>query len=93
MEIIMENRFNSPEERQKIISALVTGPTKITFLKKDGTERVMNCTLKSDLTEDYEKKTDRVKESNPDVCPVFDLDLKAWRSFRFDSVRAVEFGL
>ena len=89
----MENRFNRPEEREKIINALSAGPTKITFVKKDGTERIMNCTLKSNLTEVYEKKTDRVKESNPDICPVFDLDLKAWRSFRFDSVRAVEYDL
>lgn len=77
--------------RDWIKSHLNYGPVSVTFVKKDGTERVMNCTLKSDLTKDYEKKTDRVKTVNEETCPVFDLEKQEWRSFRFDTVTKVEF--
>ncbi len=87
----MSSHVDTPEGRKWIVDMLRMGPVKITFIKKDGTERLMNCTLKSDLTENYEKKTDRVKESNPDVCPVFDIEAKGWRSFRYDSIKIVEF--
>ena len=87
------NEFNTDVGRDWIVSHLKLGPVQVTFTKKDGSERVMTCTLKSDLTEEYEKKTEKVKQANPDVCPVFDLDVKAWRSFRFDSVKGVNFNL
>lgn len=89
----MASKVDTPEGRQWLIDMLKVGPARVIFTKKDGTERVMNCTLKSELTENYEKKTERVKEQNPDVCAVYDLDVKGWRSFRFDSITAVEFDL
>lgn len=76
--------------RKWLKSHLVYGPVTVYFTKKDGTERKMICTLKSDLTQNYEKKTDRVKTVNEETCPVFDLDKQEWRSFRFDSVTKVE---
>lgn len=65
----------------------------VKFNKKDGTEREMKCTLKSDEVIAYEKKTER--KANPDTCFVFDVEKKEWRSFRYDSVTRVsfEFGL
>jgi len=94
----MEPRLykNWSEEERKIFrdwikSHLIYGPVSVTFVKKDGTERVMKCTLKSDLVKDYEKKTDKVKTVSEETCPVFDLDKQEWRSFRFDSVTKVEF--
>ena len=89
----MASEIDTPEGRKWVVSMLKMGPVEITFTKKDGSERVMNCTLKEDLTESYEKKTDKVKESNPDICPVYDLDIKGWRSFRYDSVKQVKFEL
>ena len=86
----MSSHVDTPEGREWINNMLRMGPVKVTFTKKDGSERLMNCTLKSDLTESYEKKTDKVKDPNPEVCPVFDLEAKSWRSFRYDSVKAVE---
>lgn len=79
--------------RDWIKSVLLTNTAKITFIKKDGTERVMFCTLKEDLVEYQDKKTDRQKEPNQDVLPVYDLDAKGWRSFRIDSVKGIEFTL
>jgi hypothetical protein len=59
----------------------------VTFTKVDGTERVMNCTLRSDIVTPYEKKTDRVKAANSDIVTVWDIDKEAWRSFNYDSVK------
>lgn len=67
------------------------GPVTVYFLKKDGTERKMRCTLKPEEVKEYEKKTDRVKTVNEETCPVFDLEKQEWRSFRFDAVTKVEF--
>lgn len=63
---------------------------KVTFIKKDGTTRVMKCTLKEDDIIKYETKTDVIKEQNKEVLPVFDLEKQEWRSFRYDSVIEVE---
>ena len=65
----------------------------VTFTKKDGSERVMNCTLREDLLpkkvvkEGEEKK---VRKVNENVVPVYDLDAKAFRSFRLDSIKNIE---
>jgi hypothetical protein len=86
------------EEERKVFrdwvkSHLVYGPVTVYFVKKDGTERKMICTLKSDLVEEYEKKTDRTKTLSEETCPVFDLEKQEWRSFRFDAVTKVEFSI
>ena len=89
----MASKVDTPEGRQWLVDMLRVGPVRITFTKKDGSERIMSCTLNPELTESYEKKTERTKEQNVDVCPVFDLEAKGWRSFRYDSVKTVEFDL
>jgi len=65
----------------------------VTFTKVDGTERVMNCTLKPELLPEAkplaEGKTPR-KESTTSIR-VFDNDLKEWRSFTTKNVTRVEF--
>lgn len=66
---------------------------KVTFTKIDGTEREMRCTLREDLIQSTEKKTEKVKKENLEVMAVWDLDKKAWRSFRLDSVKQVTFEL
>lgn len=67
------------------------GPTTVTFTKKDGTERTMNCTLKEDLLPKSiaESKT---KKSNESIA-VFDLEKNEWRAFRWDSIKTVSFTL
>jgi hypothetical protein len=49
----------------------------------------MKCTLKEDLVVHYEKKTDRKKEANTEIVPVFDLEKNEWRSFKVDSVLSI----
>lgn len=87
----------SPEEKETfrnwLKDHLKAGKVSVTFKKKDETLRVMNCTLSSELAQDYEKKTDRRKEVNEEVCPVFDLDKNEWRSFRYDTITEVRLSL
>lgn len=87
----MSNPFATKEEKDWIRSILLEGPMEIVFTKKDGTERTMKCTLNPSLVTPYEKKSDKQKTVNEDVLPVFDLDKKEWRSFRFDSIISTQF--
>ena len=72
---------------------LHAGPVSVSFIKKDGSERTMLCTLQEDKVVYGEKKTDRVKTVSQETLPVFDLNKNEWRSFRLDHVTKVEFDL
>jgi len=67
----------------------------VTFTKQDGTERVMNCTLKPELLPEakplQEGKTPR-KESTTSIR-VYDLEKQEWRSFTTKNVTRVEFSI
>lgn len=68
--------------------ALYERVLEVTFTKKDGTERVMKCTLRPDLLPpqtDLEEQVEK-RQPNPDVIAVWDLEVQGWRSFRFDSI-------
>ena len=77
------------EFREFLKRELIKGIVEVTFTKKDGTQRVMNCTLKEGVVVPYEKKTDKVKETHIDICPVFDTDKQEWRSFKYDAITKV----
>lgn len=74
---------------------LKMGPVTVTFTKKDGTDRVMKCTLEPTTLEPTalppveikENKVERKKSENS--IAVYDLDVKGWRSFTFKSVKNV----
>ena len=85
-------------------SCLSFGRVTVTFTKKDGTERVMECTtapslVPVDLTEQVHytntdnpidfPKPKKERKVNEDVCPVYDLEAKHWKSFRWDSIKQV----
>jgi hypothetical protein len=64
----------------------------ITFTKKDGTERVMRCTLdpaKLPVQEITETNTNR--KVSTETMAVFDIDAQGWRSFTKKSVKCVDF--
>lgn len=74
--------------KEAILRSLHLGVVQITFTKKDGTERVMECTLKEDMLPpqvDIEEAIQK-KKPNPDVLAVWDVEKEGWRSFRWDSV-------
>jgi hypothetical protein len=75
-------------QNEYLKQALFDDVVEVLFVKKDGTERRMVCTLKpnllpaqTDLEEAVQKKT-----PNPEVLAVWDLENQGWRSFRYDSV-------
>jgi hypothetical protein len=75
-------------QNEYLKGVLQTGIANVTFVKKDGSERKLLCTLlpselpaQTDLEEAVQKKT-----PNPEVLAVWDLENKGWRSFRYDSV-------
>lgn len=74
-----------------LISRLKKEKAKIIFIKADGTERIMECTLmKSFLPEqiDIEEYVSE-RNTNEDVIAVWDLEKKDWRSFRLDRVESI----
>lgn len=85
--------FNDSDSKDWLRNRLRDGPVEVTFVKKNGEERVLNCTLKSDVVPLYEKKTDKEKAKNDDVLSVWDLDINEWRSFRFDSIKRIQFDM
>ena len=77
-------------QRKLLRDALHAGAVSVVFEKRDGTLRTMRCTLDDQQVVPYEPKGSSVsKVANDDVCPVWDLELSAWRSFRFDSVKEI----
>lgn len=76
--------------RKWLISLLEKSIVEVTFTKKDGTERIMKCTLQ----EDYLPETlGSERKKNEDALAVFDLDVENWRSFRWDSIKQVNFSI
>ena len=75
-----------------IKGVLSTSVPTITFVKKDGTERVMKCTLRSDLLPAQEIKEDATpRKQNDAIMAVYDVEANGWRSFTIRSVKRVEF--
>ena len=88
---------NNPVGQDWVKSILRDSEVSVTFTKKDGTVRVMKCTLNEDLIPQVEVQgagtVKQTKVPNPDVQPVFDTEAQHWKSFRWDSVKSVEFTL
>lgn len=65
---------------------------KVTFIKQDGTERVMNCTLNEAILPKREVKENTTpRKQSTTSLPVYDLDKKEWRSFTIRSVKEFTF--
>ncbi len=78
--------------REWLKDLLQTRPeVEVAFTKKDGTERVMKCTLHPDILPKQEVKENdnKTRVPNESVLPVYDLEVKGWRSFTVNSVREV----
>ena len=73
---------------------LQIGEVTVTFTKKDGTERVMRCTLKADQLPPVELKENKKERKQPtDSLAVYDLEAKGWRSFVIKSIKRVNITL
>ena len=75
--------------KSNIMNMLSKGVVSIKFIKTDGSERDMKCTLMEEIIKPHEKKTDREKKQNENVISVWDVDKEGWRSFRLDSIISI----
>ena len=79
--------------REQYKNDLRSGICEVTFTKKDGTERVMRCTLAQAYlpAREYEKTdeaaTTTTRKINPNTLHVWDMDKTSWRAFNLDSVK------
>lgn len=70
---------------------LHVNPVTVTFTKKDGTERVMRCTLQPELLPKIEIKEDaKPRKESTTSMRVFDLDKSEWRSFTIKNVKHIQ---
>jgi len=88
METIFSGDTKAAKKGRKWLAGMLEqSVVEVTFTKKDGTERVMNCTL----LEDYLPETTGAgRSAGSDALAVYDVDADGWRSFRWDSIKAVK---
>lgn len=78
--------------KEEIIEQLRNNVCKVGFTKVNGEYREMTCTLKADIVPAYERKTPVITEASEKekaTVSVWDVDKKAWRSFRVESVKTI----
>ena len=88
--------------RDWVRSLLQKQPITVTFVKADGTDREMRCTLNPEelpavvpigpvdgiVTESKKPRKDP-KDPDPAVIKVYDLEARSWRSFRMDRLKKI----
>jgi hypothetical protein len=82
-------------QKLQIMSGLQSGVIEVKFVKKDGTDRTMLCTLNDKYlpqSEEIDEETAKRNKSEEYVA-VWDLDKEGWRSFRFNSVTGYTIGV
>jgi len=89
----MQNVFSGDSKdakkgRKWLTKLLQDSVVEVTFTKKDGSERIMKCTLKEEYLPEI---VGAERKKNEESLAVFDLDKKDWRSFRWDSIVEVKF--
>ena len=87
-----ENNFvgdtkEAKKSRKWLTNLLNEYVVEVTFTKKDGTERVMNCTLHEDY---LPETTGAGRAVSSDALAVFDTEVEDWRSFRWDSIKSIK---
>ena len=85
--------FKTKKEKDWLLTLLREQEITVTFLKKDGSERKMICTLSENKIPNDKAPKGVEKTKNEEVVPVFDIENQGWRSFRWDSITGVAFDL
>jgi hypothetical protein len=79
--------------KDALIAQLQEGIVEVTFLKVNGDERVMTCTLREDVKPAATKKDpltlEKVRKINEEVLSVWDVKAEGWRSFRWGLISSV----
>jgi hypothetical protein len=83
---------NSIVGQEVLKQELKQGVVTVVFEKNDGTDRVMKCTLSEDYVPALDTTAVKQKRvANPDVLAVWDIENDGWRSFRFDSIKSIQY--
>jgi hypothetical protein len=85
--------FKGETERNWLKSILNELVVTIEFEKVDGSTRKLVCTLSPSKIPVEKSPKNAGKAKNEEILAVFDVEKQDWRSFRWDSVRKVEFNL
>lgn len=73
--------------RNEYISLLKENILSVLFTKKDGEKRSLVCTLREDvIPKDMAPLGNTERKVNDQTVPCWDIEKKAWRSFRIDAV-------
>jgi hypothetical protein len=86
-------KFDDDDSKDWLRGLLKDNKISVTFEKKDGTSREMNCTLSEQMIPVEKSPKGSGKVQSKEAIAVFDLDVSDWRSFRFDSVKSLTFDL
>lgn len=89
----MTSQVDTKEGREWLHGLLQSEKVTITFTKKDGSERKMLCTLAEKQIPSEKMPKNSGKAKSEQSLAVFDLEKQEWRSFRFDSVKEIQFSL
>ncbi len=89
----MASQVDTKEGREWLHGLLQSEKVTLTFTKKDGNERKMICTLAENKIPSEKMPKNSGKSKSDDALAVFDIEKNDWRSFRWDSVKKIEFNL
>lgn len=73
---------------REIVHLLREHDCQVTFIKKDGTERVMPCTLRSEVLPES-KNVMETRQHKSETITVWCLDRGEWRAFKTANVRKI----
>jgi hypothetical protein len=94
-EPVEKNAFADEIGREWLRGLLRERVVGVTFIKKDGTERVMQATLSENFIPEAtnSENSATTRKKSDEALAVWDIEAQAWRSFRWDSVKTVNFTL
>jgi hypothetical protein len=81
--------------RDGLIDMLRHNIVTVTFTKVNGDERVMKCTLRSELIPNASIRNGELvveQKSTSNNVAVWDVDASGWRSFRVENVKNISMG-
>jgi hypothetical protein len=93
IEVPQNGLVSIPEGQEWLRGLLRDEKVTIVFTKKDGTERKMVCTLAESKIPSEKSPKNTGKTQSDEAIAVFDLEKQDWRSFRWDSVKKINFTL
>jgi hypothetical protein len=89
--------------KEELAKQLKETTCEVVFTKTDGSERVMKCSLQSDVLKPYldeiekrnkqllmEGKEIKQKPENPNLIAVIDVENNGWRSIKLDTIKSVK---